>query len=132
MRNQDEPLLIQYELVWKNIEYLDSNILKIVSLYGGLIGVFLSKLDSFYDKAYLSSLLILAISLIFILQLKRTASMIEEQVKTLKDIESLIDNNVFKNAFANTFSKGLKISSLSIISITLLSVSVIFSLLFKI
>lgn len=131
MTDTNEPLLIQYELVWKNIEYLDSNILKIVSLYGVLIGAFLSKFESFYDKPYLSSLLIFIISFIFILLLNRTASMIGEQVETLKNIENLIEKNVLKNAFASTFSKGLKISLLSMISITLLSGSIILSLLFK-
>lgn len=41
MKNTNEPLIVQYELVWKNIEYLDDNILKIVGLYGVLIGVFI-------------------------------------------------------------------------------------------
>jgi len=34
--DRNEALWVQYELVWKNIEYLDNNILKIVGLYGVL------------------------------------------------------------------------------------------------
>lgn len=135
MISKNEPLLVQYELVWKNIEYLDSNILKIVGLYGVLIGAFLSKWNSFYDKPYSSSLLIIIISIIFILLLSRTASMIKEQVETLKSIENLIDSNdeksVIKSAFASTFSKGLKISFLSVVSISILSITIVLSLLLK-
>lgn len=134
MKNTNEPLIVQYELVWKNIEYLDDNILKIVGLYGVLIGAFLSKFESFYNKVYSASLLVFIVSFIFVLLLKRTASMIKEQVETLLEIEKAMElenQKIVKNAFASNFSKGLKISLLSIISIIILSFTLIISLSLK-
>jgi len=121
----NEPLLVQYEMLWKNIEYLDSGIFKVIGLYGVLEGALLANLEKFHNYPYSSAILIIIISGIFILLLHRTSKLAAIQAEKIRTVEQKMSDTfkdrVVPSLFPTQYGKGMTTSLVSIMGIILMT-----------
>jgi len=119
--DSNEPLLVQYEMLWKNIEYLDSGIFKVIGLYSVLEGALLANIEKFHNHPYSSAILIIIISGIFILLLHRTSKLAAIQAEKIRTVEQKMSDTfkdrIAPNLFPAQYGKGMTTSLVSIMGI---------------
>jgi hypothetical protein len=122
----------QFELLWKHLEYHDSNIFKIMSIYFAFSGLFVAKINLFENAPILASILVAIVSVIFSLLLIRTSSLLTEFKKKIQEIDEIITEkygaNVIKSIPDNYIESKLRTSQISAITIPIFALIVIFNL----
>ena len=96
-KNYLETLKMQYEFVSKHLEYHDSNVFKVISVFFAFCGLYLANLDEF-DRAWLpASILAVFVGIVFALLLHRTSNILTDYKITLIKIDykikDLVNNN---------------------------------------
>ncbi len=77
----------QYEHLWKHLEYHDSNIFKIMSIYFAFSGLLVARIELFKDVVPLASLLVCIAGLVFALLLYRTSTLLQKMKETIVEID---------------------------------------------
>jgi hypothetical protein len=122
----------QFELLWKHLEYHDSNIFKIMSIYFAFSGLFVAKINLFENAPILASILVAIVSVIFSLLLIRTSSLLTEFKKKIQEIDEIMTEqygaNIIKSIPDNYIESKLRTSQISAITIPIFALIVIFNL----
>lgn len=87
----------QYEFFTKHLEYHDSNILKILSIYYIFVGVFLARIDNFYCAELTATVLVTIVGLVVAMILHRTSRLLDEFKDRINDIDKAIDSKAKKS-----------------------------------
>ncbi len=122
----------QFEVLWKHLEYHDSNIFKIMSIYFAFSGLFVAKINQFDNIPILASILVAIVSVIFSLLLVRTSKLLTEFKNKIQEIDIIIKEqhgaNIIMSMPENYIENKLRTSQVSAISIPVFALFVIFNL----
>lgn len=129
-KNKDSVILKQYELICRNVEYLDSNLLKIIGGFSVIDAALLANVNKFKNTHFFISVLIVVVGLLFCLMLKRTADLIEVQMKTIHSLEQRMRTE--DRILPSVFGRGMSISTVSIVGILIITVITVISVIFQI
>lgn len=125
----------KYELAFKNIEFLDSYVPKMVVVYAaflGLVMVNIEKISKVSDAVPFFILFILVVSLTVLFLLRKISQLVINQKETVRLIEekfqSQIDLTLSNLALPESWENGYstaKISRISIIAMSTVVISVV-------
>ena len=125
-RGKLSVLLGQYGVVWKNIEYLDSTLFKVIGLYSVLSGALLANVDKFSNFPLILPIFTAGVGLICFLMLKRTTALIDLQVQTIHNLEAemaKIEAEIqVQGTFPRIFGKGMRISTIGMVGILFMTI----------
>ena len=77
----------QLESLWKHLEYHDSNIFKIISIYFAAAGLFIARIQLFSEHVYLTLVLVMIVGILFYKMLKRISELLNELKKKIVEID---------------------------------------------
>lgn len=89
----------QYEFYCRHLEYQDSNVLKILSIFFSFLGLFIFKIEDFYSHLGLAMMLVFVVGLVFFILLYRTQELISELKKNINKLDENIAPELKKTIF---------------------------------
>jgi len=75
---------LKYEFYCKHLEYHDSNVFKLLSIYFAFVGLFMFKIEEFYSQIELAVALVISFGILFFVFLLKTQLL-------LSDLKALIN-----------------------------------------
>ncbi len=122
-----EHLDSKYTALWRQFEYQDSNIFKLVNIYFVIAGLFLANIDTFSKTPEFSALLVFITGAVFCLLLYRTSELLKEVKMTLRKVDdeiAMLHGSTKDNYYSipYSFDRGARTSLVGWISIGVFSV----------
>lgn len=119
----------QNEYLWGHLEYLDSNVLKIMTAYFAALGLLMANLDRFDSVKLALSMLIIAVTVVFSLSLYRISFLLTSFKKRIRKINEEI-HSYYEVGFVEIvphdyISSKFRTSVVSIFSVILCSASLL-------
>ena len=97
----------QYEFYCKHLEYHDSNVFKVLSMYFAFAGLFLFKITDFYDKKWLAMALVVTVGIVFFVLLFRTQELLGDLKRLINKADNDIDENVTLTIWPSYLGEGI-------------------------
>jgi len=132
---ENELVLLQYDIVWRKVEYLDSYIPKSMAVYSVFIAAVITNTERIIAHSKTVPFVvvfILCVSVFHYLILMRIASLVEIQIDTAKSIEAHFEaqNLASFSPVPSKWGKGISTSRVSRLGITGLASLAVFALLY--
>jgi len=122
-------LRTQFECLWKHLEYQDTYVLKLLSIYFAFSGLFVAKIDLFKGNPVAASILIALVSIVFSILLYRISSLLTELKNNIRQIDLEMHNihgGEFIYSIPNSYvDSKLRTSKISTLAIILFAIAII-------
>ena len=119
----------QFECLWKHLEYQDTYVLKLLSIYFAFSGLFVAKIDLFKVNPAAASILIALVSIVFSILLYRISYLLTELKNNIRQIDIEMHNingGKFIYSVPNSYvDSKLRTSKISTLAIILFAVAII-------
>ena len=122
----------QYTMLWKHLEYLDSNVFKLLNIFFVFSGILVVNIGKFLESPLSSALLVLMVGIVFSVLLYRTSELLTEIKTKIKDIDeekSKLHKLEKFDSIPEKYMNGLRTSKVGWLSISIFTVFMAFHLL---
>jgi len=120
----------QFECLWKHLEYQDTYVIKLLSIYFAFSGLFVAKINLFKGNAVPASILIALVSIVFSILLYRISSLLTELKTNIRQIDMEMHSihggkfiHSVPGSYVDSKLRTSKISTLAIILFAIASIA---------
>lgn len=123
----------RYEFYCRHLEYHDSKIFKILSIYFAFAGLFMFKIEEFYEQTNLALTLVISVGTVFFIFLVRTQKLISDLKLRINQCGAGSEDTIWETYLAKGFiMQPLRTSILGCIAIVTITILLSWHLLDKV